>query len=97
MLKEIILIESFYVKELCLLLKPYLEPLACSPESYLLLFWLSLVEYFYTQGSLTLVAGESHEQVCFGPCCMTVFKSKTISKCVALGQGTLIGCFVLCY
>ena len=45
------------------------------PESYLLLLRLSLVEYFYTQGSLTLVAGEPHEQVCFGPCCMTVVRS----------------------
>ena len=35
-------------------------------------FRLSLVEYFYIQGLLTLVAGELHEQVCFGPCCMTV-------------------------
>ena len=27
---------------------------------------------FCTQGSLTLVADEPHEQVCLGPCCMTV-------------------------
>jgi hypothetical protein len=34
---------------------------------------LSLVEYFRTQDLLNPVAGASHEQVCFGPCCMTVF------------------------
>ena len=63
MLKERILLESFYAKELCLLLKPYLKPLACIPESYQFLLRLSLAEYFCTQGSLTLVAGEPHEQV----------------------------------
>ena len=42
------------------------------PESYQFLFRLSLVEYFCTQGSLTLVAGETHAQVYLGPCCMTV-------------------------
>ena len=47
-------------------------PWAYIPEFYQFLFRLSLVEYFCTQGSLTLVAGEPHEQVCFGPCCMTV-------------------------
>jgi hypothetical protein len=35
---------------------------------------VSLVEYFCTQGLLTLVAGESHPQACFGPCCMSVFE-----------------------
>ena len=35
---------------------------------------VSLVEYFCTQGLLTLVAGESHAQACFGPCCMSVFE-----------------------
>ena len=72
MLKERILIESFYAKKLCLLLKPYLEHLAYIPESYQFLLQLSLAEYFCTQGLLTLVVGEPHEQVCFGPCCMTV-------------------------
>ena len=65
MLKERILLESFYAKELCLLLKPYLEFLACILESYQFLLRLSLAEYFCTQGSLTLVAGEPHEQVRF--------------------------------
>ena len=37
-------------------------------------FWQSLVEYLCTQGLLTLVAGESHAQACFGPCCMSVFE-----------------------
>ena len=46
------------------------EPLFLSSISFY--FWLSLVEYFCTQGSLTLVAGEAHEQICFGSCCMTV-------------------------
>ena len=72
MLNKRVLLESFYAKELCLLLKPYLDSLACIPESYQFLLRLSLAEYFCTQGSLTLVAGEPHEQVCFGLCCMTV-------------------------
>ena len=38
-------------------------------------FALSLIEYICTQGSLTLLAGEPHEQVYFGPCCMTVVRS----------------------
>ena len=49
-----------------------LIPKACIPESSQFLLRLSLVEYLCTQGSLTLVAGESYEQVYFGPCCMTV-------------------------
>ena len=35
---------------------------------------VSLVEYFCTQGLLTLVAGESHAHACFGPRCMSVFE-----------------------
>ena len=46
------------------------EPVFLSLISFL--FRLGLVEYFCTQGSLILVAGEAHEQVCFGPSCMTV-------------------------
>ena len=65
-------IKSFYAKELCLLLKPYLELLSLHSYVLSVLFRLSLVEYFCTQGSLTLVAGEAHEQICFGSCCMTV-------------------------
>ena len=75
MLKERILLESFYAKELCLLLKPYLESQASIFESYIFLLWLSLVEYFCTQGSLTLVVGKPHEQICFGSCYMTVVRS----------------------
>ena len=41
-------------------------------RSFKFLFRLSLVEYFCTHGSLTLVAGEAHEQICFGSCCMSV-------------------------
>ena len=50
------------------------------PNSYIskvlhpLLRQVSLVEYFCTQGLLTLVVGESHAQACFGPCCMSVFE-----------------------
>ena len=35
---------------------------------------VSLVEYFCTQGLLTLVAGESHAQAWFGPCYMSLFE-----------------------
>ena len=45
-----------------------------SKKSYTPLRRVSLVEYFCTQGLLTLVAGESHAQACFGPCCMSVFE-----------------------
>ena len=45
-----------------------------SLKSYTPLRRVSLVEYFCTQGLLTLVAGESHAQACFGPCCMSVFE-----------------------
>ena len=33
-----------------------------------------LLSTFCTQGLLTLVAGESHAQACFGPCCMSVYE-----------------------
>ena len=46
------------------------EPTFLSSISFY--FLLSLVEYFCTPGSLTLVAGEAHEQIYFGSCCMTV-------------------------
>ena len=72
MLKKRILLKNFYAKELWLLPKPYLESQSLHSWVLSVLIRLSLVEYFCTQGSLTLVTGEAHEQVCFGPCCMTI-------------------------
>ena len=51
-------------------------------------FRLSLVEYFCTQGSLTLVAGEAHEQICLDRAAWRLFLVMTICKCVTLGQGS---------
>ena len=56
------------------MLHPYLDPTTASLRPSPLLHRVSLVEYFCTQGLLTLVAGESHAQACFGPCCMSVFE-----------------------
>ena len=97
MLKERLLIESFYAKEICLLLKPYLESLSLYSWVLSVLFRLSLVEYFCTQGSLTLVAGEPHEQICLDRAAWLLFVLTMRSKCVALGQGSFIVCFVLYY
>ena len=46
-------VKSFYAKELWLLLKPYLESLSLHSLVFSVLFRLSLIEYFCTQGSLT--------------------------------------------
>ena len=60
-------------KNFSILLHPYLDPTPASlrPSPF---GRVSLVEYFCTQGLLTLVAGESHAHACFGPCCMAVFE-----------------------
>ena len=49
-------------------------PNTCIPKTFALFGQVSLVEYFCTQGLLTLVAGESHAQAYFGPYCMSVFE-----------------------
>ena len=60
-----------------------------SLKSYTPLRQVSLVEYLCTQGLLTLVAGESHAQACFGPCCMSVFEVNDDEEWwMAFGQGT---------
>ena len=60
-------------------------------------FRLSLVEYFCTQGSLTLVAGEAQEQICFGSCCMTVVQCDDDKEMRGPWAGQSICVFVLCY
>ena len=61
-------------KNFWIFLHPYLAPTPASLRPSLLFRRVSLVEYFCTQGLLTLDAGESHAQACFGPCCMSVFE-----------------------
>ena len=60
-------------------------------------FRLSLVEYFCTHGSLTLVAGEVMSRSVLDRAAWLLFSAMTISKCVALGQGSLFLCSVIYY
>ena len=64
---------SFYAKGLLNLAKPYLVHLKPTSLSFLhFSYQVSLAKYFGTRGLLNSVAGEGHEQVCFGACCMTM-------------------------
>ena len=58
-------IKNFVTELLCkrtlIFLTPYLESLSLHSYVISILFRLSLIEYFCTQGSLTLIAGEPHE------------------------------------
>jgi hypothetical protein len=64
---------SFLQKEILILEYSYLDSLKLACPWSLFLSRVSLVEYSPYSGFVKpLVAGAVHEQVYFGPCCMTV-------------------------